>query len=190
MKRVRNTTPLYKKLEYQFYENNTLPKKEHEIQILTEIKKANQPINSKDIKKHGKKYISTRSKMQKQYARERKAHSKSTCHVYCKCCALPLDKSKFMKDMLSQESLAREEEMAKSQLKMHLRSKVNQYQKLVQNTHRPKVSKIKREEVKQSKQRFFNERSMLTRNSMEYISNESEVISLVYVYRMPLVLKS
>jgi hypothetical protein len=71
---------------------------------------------------------------------------------------IAIDKSKFMKDVLSHDVLTKEEMKIREQEPSEMRNKMITYNKLVKNTRMPKISKYKREEIELNKQRFFNDR--------------------------------
>jgi hypothetical protein len=135
--------PLYKKIEKEYEKQYVMPELEKRKKDLAEKRNFLKPISREEINEHDKKYMEIQKKQEAKRHQESKDDTNYDPSKY---------KSKFLENVLDYEEQSKQQEQRKTEEVSDLLSKKKNYAKLVQETHRPIVSKRKKMEMDLIKQ--------------------------------------
>lgn len=142
-KSYNSSTPLYKQLEINFEQKMLMPELERKKAVLRTIRNMHKPLDYDGIRTHARQYSQRREEIIEKGKKELEEKIKEQEQNY----TFGKQKSSFLENVIQSEKDKKESELMKSIEKQDLQDKMKNYGMLVQQMHKPVISRKKQVEV-------------------------------------------
>lgn len=142
--------PLYKKLEQKFEQKVLMPELQKKKQMLSSIRDFHKPLDFGSLKEHARAYSQRRAESLEKRRLEREKKIREDMQTY----ELNKHKSMFLNNILEEEREKKELELIKSAELADFYEKRKNYGALVQQMHKPVISRKKQIEIELNKKKL------------------------------------